>query len=575
MKKTVRRTLATVLFAILSVCLIFTVAMQTTANDVFADEAEGYNMYDIHQAGWPNSTYSTYLDVGEDTDDGGDTYYGVNCTQTMAASEGAAGGSFILRNPYMYYEKDATYNVSFKIKTVADEEISNTWRMTARAVIDGAIQFPTVTNANMIRGKYEDWTEINFAFKASTTSTDASNGKNCFDLCFAGLVEGDMVMIKDVKVLAPKSIVERTNLFTGEYKFTNPNHAKMMTNEEVTVEGFSKVNKISMLETGEKVSALITRASFAWQDNVKYHVSFFYKTEGSFDGTYCMIRSKGKANVTASTPYYANSAGFKVNDGQWKMFNCNFDKSTLSDDGTKNDNCFDFFLSIGPNESIYIADFRISALPCEVHTAEVEYVWNNDNTKCTASYKACSVCGVTPTDTETVDAVASADTATCTEGGKITYTATFTNSAFETQTKDVNTEAKGHAYGEVTYTWANENSTCTATKCCTASGCEEKITETVNATSEDETDKTVYTATFTNSAFTVQTKEVKKEVTPEPSPKTDEEPEKKDEPTPETKEEPKEEKGGCSGSVGASSMVVLLTMATACIVVALRKREEK
>lgn len=108
MKKTVRRTLATVLFAILSVCLIFTVAMQTTANDVFADEAEGYNMYDIHQAGWPNSTYSTYLDVGEDTDDGGDTYYGVNCTQTMAASEGAAGGSFILRNPYMYYEKDAT-----------------------------------------------------------------------------------------------------------------------------------------------------------------------------------------------------------------------------------------------------------------------------------------------------------------------------------------------------------------------------------------------------------------------------------------------------------------------------------
>ncbi len=71
-----------------------------------------------------------------------------------------------------------------------------------------------------------------------------------------------------------------------------------------------------------------------------------------------------------------------------------------------------------------------------------------------------------------------------------------------------------HTFGEPTYTWAEDNSTCTATRTCTGEGCEETETETVNTTSEttpattEAEGKTVYTATFTNSAFETQTKEV-------------------------------------------------------------------
>ena len=71
------------------------------------------------------------------------------------------------------------------------------------------------------------------------------------------------------------------------------------------------------------------------------------------------------------------------------------------------------------------------------------YKWSQDYTQCTAT----RTCGVDDkhVETETVQATAGENTATCTADGKITHTsAAFKNTAFAVQTKDETTEALGH-----------------------------------------------------------------------------------------------------------------------------------
>ena len=73
-----------------------------------------------------------------------------------------------------------------------------------------------------------------------------------------------------------------------------------------------------------------------------------------------------------------------------------------------------------------------------------------------------------------------------------------------------------HAYGDTTYTWSKDNTTCTAEKSCTNAGCTDKVTETVDTTSSVKiaatcTTKgtTTYTATFSDAnGFGTQTKDV-------------------------------------------------------------------
>ena len=88
------------------------------------------------------------------------------------------------------------------------------------------------------------------------------------------------------------------------------------------------------------------------------------------------------------------------------------------------------------------------------HTwSDVTYEWT-DTSSVTASRK-CVYCD--EAESETVATTFNATPATCTEKGRTTYTATFTNSVFETQTKTVFTDALGHKYGEE----GEERYTCT------------------------------------------------------------------------------------------------------------------
>ncbi|MBP5654717.1 MAG: BspA family leucine-rich repeat surface protein [Clostridiales bacterium] len=140
---------------------------------------------------------------------------------------------------------------------------------------------------------------------------------------------------------------------------------------------------------------------------------------------------------------------------------------------------------------------------------EVDYKWSADNLSCTAT-RVCSRCNKTETETKAADITSTAQT--CTEPGTTTYTVTFENAVFGTQTKTVSGEAgAGHLWGAVTYTWSADNKKCTATRVC--SRCNTPDTQTVNAvitvsrqaTCEVKGEHT-YTATFTNPAFETQTK---------------------------------------------------------------------
>ena len=145
---------------------------------------------------------------------------------------------------------------------------------------------------------------------------------------------------------------------------------------------------------------------------------------------------------------------------------------------------------------------------------EVTYTWSEDNLTVTAS-RTCAN-DATHVETETVNTTAEVtQTQTCSADELTKYTATFINAAFATQVKEnvVTKEAKGHAYGEVTYTWSEDNSTVTASRTC-ANDATHVETETVNTTAEvtqeftctaDELTK--YTATFENTAFEAQVKE--------------------------------------------------------------------
>lgn len=139
--------------------------------------------------------------------------------------------------------------------------------------------------------------------------------------------------------------------------------------------------------------------------------------------------------------------------------------------------------------------------------------------------ETCTVCGYTinpPLNHEharnlrSVGAVA----ATCTtEGHKAYYRCScgmlFSDAAaqHETTVAEITIPATGHSYGTPTYTWSEDNLTCTAVRTCEICRDQESETETAvtQVTPKDgckSPETTLYTVTFAGSAFAAQTKAV-------------------------------------------------------------------
>ena len=159
------------------------------------------------------------------------------------------------------------------------------------------------------------------------------------------------------------------------------------------------------------------------------------------------------------------------------------------------------------------SDTKTAVIPAKDHSwGEPTYVWAEDNSTCTAT-RVC-LNDEKHTETETVETTYKVITpATCEEGlGRYT-TNVFQNAAFSVQTKDVAIPGN-HNWGEPTYVWSENYSSCTATRVCEVDSTHVE-TETVNSTYKVETEATteqegkgVYTATFTNEDFEEQTKDV-------------------------------------------------------------------
>ncbi len=161
---------------------------------------------------------------------------------------------------------------------------------------------------------------------------------------------------------------------------------------------------------------------------------------------------------------------------------------------------------------VFVAQTTTAALGHSYGTPT--YSWSADGKSCTAktvcSHNSSHV--VTQTGTIT-SAVATA--ATCEGKGTTTYTAKFTNSNFTTQTKSVeDIPALGHSYGTPTYSWSADGKSCTAKTVCSHNS-SHVVTQTGTITSAVTTaatcegkGTTTYTAKFTNSNFTTQTKSV-------------------------------------------------------------------
>ena len=145
--------------------------------------------------------------------------------------------------------------------------------------------------------------------------------------------------------------------------------------------------------------------------------------------------------------------------------------------------------------------------------SSVTYSWNESNSKCTASRYCLN--DNSHTQSETVNAVVIEKVdPTCTDKGSKTLKATFTNEAFEAQTKVVELSPTGHEWMEVSYTWSGDNLKCTANKFCMHSiyhVVSEEVDTTYQVITEASPDSNGlgrFTAEFTNEEFETQTKDI-------------------------------------------------------------------
>lgn len=129
---------------------------------------------------------------------------------------------------------------------------------------------------------------------------------------------------------------------------------------------------------------------------------------------------------------------------------------------------------LSAGSTTYTAAFKNSAFAAQTKTVSdvpasghrwgaADYTWSSDKSTCTAT----RVCLNDPShkETETVHTTSLVSTpATCTDGGKTTYSAVFTNSAFAAQTRVIADQiALGHNWQDATYSTPKTCSRCGAT----------------------------------------------------------------------------------------------------------------
>ncbi|MBQ5929575.1 MAG: hypothetical protein IIX02_02175, partial [Clostridia bacterium] len=213
--------------------------------------------------------------------------------------------------------------------------------------------------------------------------------------------------------------------------------------------------------------------------------------------------------TAAKTHDFETAQWQKDVDGHWHV--CNNEDCNQTD--IKAEHISDGAATETKPEKCTACGYEIAPMLEHTHAyGEATYEWNADYTICTAT----RVCSKDITHVEAENGVIASEItkqANCAEQGETTYTATFTNTAFATQTETVVNVATNdnHDYGTPIYEWNADYTQCTATRVCSRNSehkeaengvIASEITKQANCAEQGET---TYTATFTNTAFATQT----------------------------------------------------------------------
>ena len=174
-------------------------------------------------------------------------------------------------------------------------------------------------------------------------------------------------------------------------------------------------------------------------------------------------------------------------------------------------------------ETTYTAAFENEAFAAQTRTeadlaplghdwGEPTYTWAEDMSSVTATRVCANDEGHVETETAAVTAEVTKEPG-CEEAGETTYTAAFENEAFAAQSRtEADLAPLGHAWGEVSYDWAEDFSSVTATRSC-ANDPAHVESETAAVSAEvsrpatcEEMGATTYTAAFENAAFAAQSR---------------------------------------------------------------------
>jgi hypothetical protein len=214
--------------------------------------------------------------------------------------------------------------------------------------------------------------------------------------------------------------------------------------------------------------------------------------------------------TAAKTHDFETAQWQKDVDGHWHV--CNNEDCNQTD--IKAEHISDGAATETKPEKCTACGYEIAPMLEHTHAyGEATYEWNADYTQCTAT----RVCSRNSEHKETENGVIASEItkqANCAEQGETTYTATFTNTAFATQTETAVNVATNdnHDYGTPIYEWNADYTQCTATRVCIRNS-EHKETENATVASETTGDcgtgiTHTYTATFTNTVFEQQVKTV-------------------------------------------------------------------
>ena len=323
--------------------------------------------------------------------------------------------------------------------------------------------FETQTKTSKISEKGHKSVSANNAV-AATCTTDGKESDTVCSVCGVTLATG-------------KTITK-----TG-HKYSNPNYTWSKDKATCTAERTCSVCSDRQTETVNATSK-VTKAATCTGTGVKTYTAKFTNTAFATQTTTSSISAVGHKSVSANNAVAA----------------------TCTTDGKESDTvCSVCGVTLATGKTITKTGHKYGT---------PTYTWSKDGKTCVAN----RVCANDSTHIETENGTITnkvKTAATCTVKGTRTYTATFKNTAFKTQTKDIqNIAALGHKYGTPTYTWSADGQTCTAKRVCTNNA---SHIETENATITHKvktaatyTTKgtTTYTATFKNTAFVTQTKDI-------------------------------------------------------------------